>query len=54
MVEWKIEQTEFFEEHFEKIIPDNLKDQVKKLVTKIKENPYASKPLVINLLEKKR
>ncbi len=42
---WKIEQTELFEKRFEKLIPDNLKQDVKDRIIKLGENPYNSKPL---------
>jgi hypothetical protein len=51
---WIIEQTEFFEKRFNKLIPENLKDDVKSQIAKLGENPYNSKPLGYKFFREKK
>ena len=45
MIKWIIEQTELFENKFQKLIPRNIQPEVKKQILKLAENPFNSKPL---------
>jgi hypothetical protein len=51
---WIIEQTEFFEKRFNKLIPDNLKKDIKSQIAKLSENPYNSKPLGYKFFREKK
>jgi len=54
MVNWKLKQTNIFEREFKKIIPKNLQEEVKKLIFKLTQNPYNSKPLGCKFFREKK
>lgn len=47
---YKLLQSEYFERLFEKGIPDNLKEDVKRRILKLREYPYSGKPLSFDFL----
>jgi mRNA-degrading endonuclease RelE of RelBE toxin-antitoxin system len=51
---WSIEITEIFEHNFNKLIPKNLQDSLKKQIFKLKENPYVGKPLGYRYFREKK
>jgi putative component of toxin-antitoxin plasmid stabilization module len=54
MKKWNIEQTEIFEKHFNKEIPKNLQENVKKQILKLQNNPFKGKPLGFKFLREKK
>ena len=54
MVEWILEQTTDFEKEFDKLIPKNLQERVKKQILKLKENPFVGKPLGVRFFREKK
>lgn len=54
MKKYEIEQTELFEKRFNKLIPKNLKEKIKKQILKLSYNPYNSKPLGYKYFREKR
>ncbi len=54
MVEWVLEQTDAFEKEFNKLIPKNMQNIVKKQLLKLKENPFVGRSLGFKFFREKK
>jgi len=55
MKQWRFEQTSYFKKNFEKLIPDEIKEQFRKQIKRLlTETPYCGKPLGYKFFREKK